>query len=111
MLQSARLRIGIIISLLSCPSISLAETVYPSLAAPISIIAPSIDKELRPSPRQVEAPSQKLSQATSQTPAPSCPTGQFVSKFSDVPPTVWAYEAVNRIASGEFRCFPFRRID
>jgi hypothetical protein len=36
----------------------------------------------------------------------SCPPNQFASAFSDVLPTDWAYEAVNRLAIGEVRCFP-----
>jgi hypothetical protein len=43
---------------------------------------------------------------SSQEPLATCPPGQFLSVFSDVRPDHWAYEAVNRIASGEPRCFP-----
>lgn len=37
---------------------------------------------------------------------PSCPAGYFASKFPDVMPSDWAYEAVNRLADQKFRCFP-----
>lgn len=45
--------------------------------------------------------------SVSQQPAPACPPGQFASAFSDVTPNDWAYEAVNRLAALEIRCFPF----
>ncbi|MBD1997200.1 hypothetical protein H6G00_11275 [Leptolyngbya sp. FACHB-541] len=37
-----------------------------------------------------------------------CASNEFASVFSDVPPEHWAFEAVNRLAIGEFRCFPIR---
>ncbi len=38
---------------------------------------------------------------------PQCGPGQFVSPFSDVRPTDWAYEAVVRLAAGPLECFDF----
>ncbi|MEM8808683.1 MAG: hypothetical protein AAGF01_21925 [Cyanobacteria bacterium P01_G01_bin.38] len=35
----------------------------------------------------------------------TCPPGQFASAFSDVYPTDWAYEAVNRLAGVAIECF------
>jgi hypothetical protein len=42
----------------------------------------------------------------SQDATPACPPGQFASAFPDVTPSDWAYEAVNRLAALEIRCFP-----
>ncbi|HEY9881282.1 MAG TPA: hypothetical protein V6D29_22695 [Leptolyngbyaceae cyanobacterium] len=36
---------------------------------------------------------------------PQCLPNQFLSPFSDVYPTDWAYEAVSQIASAPLQCF------
>ncbi|MDX2213711.1 MAG: hypothetical protein SFY66_10540 [Oculatellaceae cyanobacterium bins.114] len=60
---------------------------------------------LRSSPQMTE-PSQPQSTPLSQETVTPCAAGQFLSVFSDVRPDHWAYEAVNRLAVGEPRCFP-----
>lgn len=37
----------------------------------------------------------------------TCPSGQFPSAFSDVYPTDWAYQAVNRLSSKTVQCFDY----
>ncbi|HEY9877804.1 MAG TPA: hypothetical protein V6D29_05075 [Leptolyngbyaceae cyanobacterium] len=37
--------------------------------------------------------------------APQCRPGQFLSPFSDVYPTDWAYSAVVQISSASLQCF------
>lgn len=104
MLQFIRLGIGIVPLLLSLSSVSLAQTA--PLATPTPASTRPINQDTLPKPSE-EAPSQSSMQRAIPTTPPACPAGQFASKFPDVPPDVWAYEAVNRLASGPFRCFPF----
>ncbi|MEO0869320.1 MAG: hypothetical protein AAFY17_12935 [Cyanobacteria bacterium J06642_11] len=49
-------------------------------------------------PANTSRPESAVSQVT-------CPPGQFASAFSDVYPTDWAYEAVNRLAGVAVECF------
>jgi hypothetical protein len=58
---------------------------------------PEAQPEIQPAPRPL-----------TQEPTISCPAGQFASKFPDVTPNDWAYEAVNRVAGGQLRCFPIQ---
>lgn len=95
-------------------SVALAQ-IEPS--APRSLAQRSTDSQpdpstLSPSPISEPQPNQTDSLETPSTPisqegiVPSCPAGQFASAFPDVPPDHWAYEAVNRLAAVELRCFP-----
>lgn len=107
MLQFIRLGLGIMPLLLGLSSVSLAQTASPPTTSPASASTQPINRDSLPNLPREEAPSQSVSQREVPTTPPSCPAGQFASKFPDVPPDVWAYEAVNRLAIGEFRCFPF----
>ncbi|MGC1306490.1 MAG: hypothetical protein WA885_04615 [Phormidesmis sp.] len=63
----------------------------PAQPAPILIeIAPAEAPQLEPDATQIPV---------------TCPPGQFASAFSDVYPTDWAYQAVNRLASRSIECF------
>ncbi|MEM6426749.1 MAG: hypothetical protein AAF728_16565 [Cyanobacteria bacterium P01_D01_bin.128] len=68
---------------------------------------PSIE---RAEPQSAEPPSSESVQLEQSAPRVgqgpiSCPPGQFASAFSDVYPTDWAYEAVNRLSSRPVECF------
>lgn len=66
----------------------------PSTIAPRS---PQLPQVVEPSQPQPTPLSQDIT---------ICGAGEFLSVFSDVRPDHWAYEAVNRLAIGEPRCFP-----
>ncbi|MEO1349510.1 MAG: hypothetical protein AAFW84_12015 [Cyanobacteria bacterium J06635_15] len=72
-------------------------------------IAPEMSGEA--SPATSTHPTQTQTQTVSQPETTvgqtqiTCPPGQFASAFSDVYPTDWAYEAVNRLASVPVQCF------
>lgn len=106
-----------------------AATVLPGLNSasaqtiPVPAPAPAIETQPNTQPNAVPptapAPNRSIDtpgfgqnntnpqpQPLTQEPAISCPAGQFASKFPDVTPNDWAYEAVNRVASGQLRCFP-----
>ncbi|MBD3885700.1 hypothetical protein IFO70_28720 [Phormidium tenue FACHB-886] len=59
-----------------------------------------------PAPAQTTPASQSPTNPVAQEAPLQCPAGYFASAFSDVTPDHWAYEAVNRLASTESRCFP-----
>lgn len=106
MLQQIKLSVGVVFLLLAIPSIGLAQAVSPFTAPLPSEPIVSPEPSTAPtSPRSEPSPA-SVSQEPPETLPIACPAGQFASKFSDVTPDDWAYEAVNRIASGEFRCFP-----
>ncbi|MBD2023685.1 hypothetical protein H6F80_04495 [Leptolyngbya sp. FACHB-711] len=90
-------------------------------AQTIPVPAPAPTIETQPSPVSPTSPIPNRSTDTpgfsqedsrpdprplTEEPTISCPAGQFASKFPDVTPNDWAYEAVNRVASGPLRCFP-----
>ena len=106
MLQPIKLYPGVLSFLIVIPSIAHAEI------APVNKISASETTPTKPLERMnssSQAPnSSTVSQETSGSPAPTCPPGEFASKFSDVTPKDWAYKAVNQIAAGQFRCFPWR---
>jgi hypothetical protein len=106
MLQQIRLSVGVVFLLLSIPSMGLAQSVSPSTAPLPSETIVFPDPSTAPTAPRLEPSPASVSQESPETLPISCPAGQFASKFSDVTPDDWAYEAVNRIASGEFRCFP-----
>lgn len=109
-----------------CGTIALtAATVLPfgASAQTIPVPAPAPVTETQPNPsvpptsptlpnRSTDTPGFSQDQTNpaprplTQEPTISCPAGQFASKFPDVTPNDWAYEAVNRVASGPLRCFP-----
>jgi hypothetical protein len=95
---------AIVIPLLSS-TVGSAQTLSspdsPSTAVPPSAnpAVPSVTSSPASEAQAVPAPSPQEMPLT-------CPANYFASKFSDVTPYDWAYEAVNRIASGEMRCFP-----
>jgi hypothetical protein len=92
-------------------SSALAQTPLPhNPTEPEQPIAPSNSQPLEfqtvpdlPQSSPIPAPDGSVSQQ----PAIACPPGQFASAFPDVTPNDWAYEAVNRLAALEIRCFPF----
>lgn len=72
-------------------------------------IAPEMPNQAAPvtPPHTVETQTQPSSrpETTAGQTQITCPPGQFASAFSDVYPTDWAYEAVNRLASVPIQCF------
>lgn len=70
-------------------------------------IAPTLPSPAQPTPAAPAEAAPELAQPQTplgQSPA-TCPPGQFASAFSDVYPTDWAYEAVNRLAAVPVQCF------
>lgn len=109
MLHPLKLSIGLASLLLVVPSIALAQSAPSGAPAPPAEAAPrSVTPDRSPvsSPANTEPTPDSVSQDVPEAQAPTCPAGQFASKFPDVTPNDWAYEAVNRIANGAFRCFP-----
>ncbi|MBD2460225.1 hypothetical protein H6G89_04130 [Oscillatoria sp. FACHB-1407] len=95
--------------------VALAQTSSPAPASnstdgiPVQVTpaTPATTIPSDPNTRSPQAqPLQTQPSPSAQEPVATCPPGQFLSVFSDVRPDHWAYEAVNRIASGEPRCFP-----
>lgn len=78
-------------------------------SALLLVIAPPIAQTSPPQPEPIPIevrPSQPAQpEAELAQPIATCPPGQFPSAFSDVYPTDWAYQAVNRIASRPIECF------
>jgi hypothetical protein len=108
---SRRLAVAIVAFQLVGVGSALAQTTLPN--APTGqeqSIAPSDAQtvEFQTVPDLPQAsPSPAADGSVSQQSTPACPPGQFASAFPDVTPNDWAYEAVNRLAALEIRCFPF----
>ena len=70
---------------------------------------PGVAAEVGADPSNESAPTQ-AAPAQSETPIAQgslqCPPGQFLSPFSDVRPTDWAYSAVVALAGVPLECFP-----
>jgi hypothetical protein len=85
-----------------------------TISVPPPSTEPSAQTSPSTSPEQIPAEPQPELAPNSQLTSPSegeiaqCASNEFASVFSDVPPDHWAFEAVNRLAIGEVRCFPMR---
>ncbi|MEO1744499.1 MAG: hypothetical protein AAFR99_22190 [Cyanobacteria bacterium J06629_9] len=78
------------------------------LSAALVAIAPTLPNNTA----QLEQPAPEPSPPAPAVGQPlSCPPGQFASAFSDVYPTDWAYEAVNRLAGVPIECFDWPEFD
>lgn len=110
MLQYCKISVGLITGLLSISPIAQAEQALPP---PIELN--NLERASSPNHRsdqklfQVKPAPNSVSQTAPSTSLPVCPAGQFPSKFPDVTPRDWAYQAVNQLAVGEYRCYPFPR--
>ena len=59
-------------------------------------------------PASIEVPVEAAPSETDNLEIPlTCGPNQFPSAFSDVYPTDWAYQAVNRLASRSMQCFDY----
>lgn len=85
---------------------SSSETTPNQIDVPAPGVNPTVPSDITPRSPQFTEPSQPQQAPQTQETITTCGPGQFLSVFSDVRPDHWAYEAVNRIASGEPRCFP-----
>ncbi|MBD0336481.1 MAG: hypothetical protein ICV62_13410 [Cyanobacteria bacterium Co-bin13] len=78
-----------------------ASAILVSLAPGTSIESSS---NQTPSPQPAQTTLEQAEQTLTQAPA-QCPPGQFLSPFSDVYPTDWAYGAVVQLAGVPSQCF------
>lgn len=93
-------------------SLATASAVLLSLtpnATPLSATVQSSLDQSRPSkPTEVvpaQLPTPVAPTLAQQTPEPECLPSQFLSPFSDVYPTDWAYAAVVQLAAAPSQCF------
>lgn len=105
MLQQIKRCVGVGTLLLSIPSVALAQATPLSVPPVSETTLPSDQSSTSPTSR-IEPPAHPIAQESPEAVPPACPANQFASKFPDVTPYDWAYEAVNRLASGPLRCFP-----
>lgn len=88
----------------SFQAVGLAQSPFPSTPTLETTPLRSTDPSTAPTAPTLEPQSQTI--PNSEDAAITCAANEFASKFPDVTPNDWAYEAVNRVASGEIRCFP-----